>query len=162
MSYPTVPFQESWIASEKVDAKGVYRRPHRAAITNDIVTDAAGVVQYDYSILPVRRHNDWLGKGYEWVTIADAESLGMVAGSMRAQGLNPRDYIMDPRTNSPWNPAKYAADASQHAQDEHARLKALVEKHGVEATEDILGRPLPEALRQLGTKTPAKAKAVTA
>ena len=161
MSYPTVPFQESWIASENVDAKGVYRRPHRNAITNDVVTDALGVVAYDYSILPVRRHNDWLGKGFEWVTIADAESLGMVANSLRAQGLNPRDFIMDPRTNSPWNPAKYAANATQTAQTEHARLKALVEKHGVEATEEILGRPLPESLRSLAPKAKA-AKAVPA
>jgi hypothetical protein len=162
MSYPTVPFNSEWIASDKIDAKAVYRRPHRHAITNEIQRDAMGAVQWDYSILPIRRDNDWGAKGYEYVTIADAESLGMVAGSLRAQGLDPRSFIMDPRTNSPWVPEKYHANAQEAVNAEHARLRDMVAKYGVEATEEILKITLPAELRTVEAKdkAPARSKAV--
>jgi hypothetical protein len=159
MSYRCVPFSESWITSEKVDAQAVYKRPHRTPITGEIVRDAHGLPTWDYSVLPVRRHNDWLGKGFEYVTIANAESLGMVAGSLRAAGLDPRDFIMDPRTNSPWAPDKYAAVAQQDAQTEIDRLRTLVDKYGVEATEEMLRITLPEELRSRGKQAPKKAGA---
>jgi hypothetical protein len=155
MSYPTIPWNDEWLKSDKIDARGVYRRPHRHPITLDIERDALGHVLYDYSTLPIRAHNTWGAKGYQYVTIADAESLGMVAASLRAQGLDPRSFIMDPRTNSPWAPDKYLADAKQDAQDEHARLREMVEKHGVKATEEILRITLPEELRALAPKEPA-------
>ncbi len=159
MSYQTVPFSEAWITSEKIDAKAIYRRPHRHAITLEILRDENGAMRWDFSALPVRRHNDWLAKGFEYVTIADAESLGMVAGSLRAQGLDPRSFIADPRTNSPWHPDKYAAILKQDVADEYEKLRAFVEKHGAEAAEDFLGRPVPEALRGLGPKGAPKIKA---
>jgi hypothetical protein len=157
MSYPTVPFMAEWVNSDKIDAKAVYRRPHRHHITNEIQRDPSGVVLYDYSVLPIRRDNDWCGKGFEYVTIADAESLSMVAGSLRGQGLDPRSFIMDPRTNSPWGPEKYLANAKEDAKVEHDRLREMVEKHGVEATEDILKITLPDELRALAPKASSNA-----
>jgi hypothetical protein len=86
----------------------------------------------------------------------------MVAGSLRAQGLDPRSFIMDPRTNSPWVPEKYHANAQEAVNAEHARLRDMVAKYGVEATEEILKITLPAELRTVEAKdkAPARSKAV--
>jgi hypothetical protein len=85
-----VPFDPAWVLG-KLDLHAIYRRP------NGDVTMG----------LPVRRHLDWIRKGLEWVTLADAESLQAVAPSLRAQGYSPASFVADPRTNSPWSYEAY-------------------------------------------------------
>ena len=87
-----VPFDPAWVFG-KADLHAIYRRPN-----GDLTTG-----------LPVRRHLDWSRKGFEWVTLADADSLLAAANSLRAQGLDPRRYVVDPRTNSPWSYEAYVA-----------------------------------------------------
>ena len=137
-TFRAVPFQQGWITAEKVDAKAIYRRPHRAPITNDVTLDAHGRPCWDFVALPVRRHNDWLAKGFDYVTIADAESLGMVAGTLKALGLDPWSFVMDPRTNSPWHADLYLRTLAQDTGDEHARLRSLVAVHGSDMVEQIM------------------------
>lgn len=87
-----VPFDPAWVFG-KADLHAIYRRPN-----GDLTTG-----------LPVRRHLDWSRKGFEWVTLADTESLMAAAGSLRAQGYDPRRFVADPRTNSPWSYEAYVA-----------------------------------------------------
>lgn len=72
-----VPFCHEWSGSEtKLDLKGIY---HRAGEPGTLT-----------SPLPLRRHNDWMRKGFEFVTLASLEDLGMVAKFLQGnKGLDP-------------------------------------------------------------------------
>lgn len=144
--YPCVPLNYDWTGSTKLDIHGIYDRGN-----GDLCT------------LPLRRHQQWMAKGFTYVTLADAESLAVAAHSLRVMGKNPSDYIVgndgDGRP-TPWIPAKYLAEQGANRVDADAELKGLIEQYGVEQVEKIRGSKVPAHL--LPKAQAAKPKAGTA
>lgn len=173
--FKAVPFDETWINHDKIDVHAIYRRP----ILDDLgeqKLDAHGVPQWDYTGgLPVRRHLDWVKKGFQYVTLADGKSLSnkLVVAGLAAKGLRHTDFIMW-RTRTipatPWNPALYLASQSQHDRVQSDQLRTMVERLGSQAVLDVSRNfnplfELPVHLRDIppgGTvKVPAPAKTTT-
>src|SRR5919106_1444688 len=128
-TFKCVPFDSVWsIPGTKFDLKGIYRRPRRVVGAYDeitVATSAEGLPLWDLTgPFPIRRHSDWVAKGFEYVTLADLESLEKAAPSLRAKGLNVREYIQHPQLG-PWNPKLYAATAEQGDRVAFAELLAL-------------------------------------
>ena len=135
-----VPFLPQLSGDTKLDVRAIYRRP-----SGDLTCG-----------LPMRRHHQWQAKGFEYVTLADAESLGIAAPFLRANGWNPQDYVAgidgDGRP-TPWKVDLYLADVKEKQADLDAELRALIAEHGLETVEKIRGR-LPEHLRTSDVSTP--------
>lgn len=133
--FKPVPFYDEWIAHEKIDVHAIYRRPILADDGEQLL-DGHGVPQWDLTGgLPMRRHHDWVRKGYQYVTLADSKSLAnkIVQQLLRRDGLNAADFIMLRNRvvgTSPWNPKLYLA--SQQDVDRQAvdKLAAAVAKFG--------------------------------
>lgn len=133
MAFQCVPLNGDWATNTKLDMHAIYARPNG-----------------DLATLPMRRHHQWEAKGFRYVTLADAESLAIAVPFIRAQGLNPQDFVAgidgDGRP-TPWNVQAYLANQKAHQADADAELKALVEKYGVEQVEQIKGIKVPDHLR---------------
>ena len=66
-----IPFDPKWADSgSKLDLHAIYQR-------GDVI-----------SSFPVRRHNDWVGNGWRYVTLATAKDAREVAGYLRDKGLD--------------------------------------------------------------------------
>jgi hypothetical protein len=66
-----VPWNQAWSETgTKLDIKAIYRR-------GEVLTT-----------LPVRRHSDWVGKGWTYITLATAEDVVAVKPGLRAVGVN--------------------------------------------------------------------------
>src|SRR5688572_30283749 len=78
-----VPFNAQWITHDKIDVHAVYRRPRYKEDEYGEKTrelDKAGQPTWDLACgLPVKSHNTWLAKGFEYVTLSDRLSL-QIAG----------------------------------------------------------------------------------
>lgn len=151
-TFKCVPYDANWsIAGTRYDLKAIYRRPRRGTDEFDQVTNATnaeGQPLWDLtSPLPMRRHSDWIAKGFEYVTLADMDSLQKAAPSLQAKGLRIHDFIQHPQLG-PWNPKLYAATADATDKTQFQELLALVQQFGVVAVEQIRGQALPEALKQ--------------
>ncbi len=139
--FKAVPFNEAWINHEKIDIHAIYRRPILDDVGEQKVVD--GVPQWDLTGgLPVRRHLDWRKKGFEYVTLADAKSLGnkLVLKGLIEAGLDPKDFIMLRNRvvgATPWNPALYLQSQAQIDRGQMDKLRQLVEKLGSEAVTEI-------------------------
>lgn len=165
--FKAVPFDEAWIASDKIDVHAIYRRP----ILDDLgeqAVDKNGVPQWDLTGgLPVRRHYDWRRKGFEYVTLADGESLAKVAPLLRKQGLNASDFIMLRNRvvgATPWNPALYLASQQSVDRAQFDQLRTLVERLGSDVVLEVQrasnpGFQLPAHLRDIPPGGKAKAPA---
>lgn len=131
--FKAIPFNAAWITHDKIDIRAIYRRPVRDARGRQVVKD--GIPQWDLTGgLPVRRHQDWIRKGYEYVTLASgADVTREVADDLRAKGYNPRDFIMDEFEMSPWNPELYLATAGVVEQQAADALTEMVERFGSDA-----------------------------
>lgn len=143
MALKCVPLNPAWTGDTKLDLRGVYKRPN-----GDLATS-----------LPMRKHHAWEAKGLEYVTLADAESLAVAAPFLRAQGLNPQEFVAgvdgDGRL-TPWVYSVYAADAEVQQKTADAELQALIEQFGVETVEKIKGRKVPEHLKPVPVEAKAK------
>jgi len=128
-----VPLNPAWTGSEsQLDLKAVYRRQKRDNWGKPIL-DAQGREQWDTtSPLPLRRHHDWLAKGYEYITLADEESLKSVAGGLEHDW---RTYMNDKRTRSPFSSEVYQAEQKEALDKDIANLIRLVKEHGAESVE---------------------------
>lgn len=137
-----VPLDPAWVGSEtKLDLKAIYRRRKQNNWGVPIL-DADGVEQWDTTTpLPLRRHAAWLAKGFEYITLADFDSLQQVAGY-----LGPRwhDYTQDDRSRSPFSLEKYLSGMVQHKADALTKLRALVAKHGLDAVTDMKRAESPD------------------
>lgn len=141
MAFLCVPFDEGWAYSDKLDLKAIYRRPRLHPITGVQLTTATGVLAWDLvGGLPVRRHQDWLRKGFEYVTLADLESLRNVAPYLRQAGLDPQSYIQSRRPLGPWDAALYLADVQASEAADAAEVAAQVKQFGAEAVQALRGR----------------------
>ena len=157
-----VPFNSTWITHDKIDIHAIYRRPR-------FVTDEFGEDQREYDAdglpawdltgpLPVKQHNKWMQKGFEYVTLANRESLITAAKHGTLQGGSVREFDQH-QTGGPWNYRKYVAGQQSANTAELEQLRADVEKYGADAVEQIHRRRdphfvLPATLRA----EPAKAK----
>ncbi len=155
-----VPFNPVWIDNSRIDIHGIYRRPrfvedeygerHLALVD--------GVPLWDLtSPLPIRLHNKWTAKGFEYVTLANRESLRTASMTGTLHGSE-REYDQH-QTGGPWNYRKYldnlkqsTAEAEALAKQHHEKLKADVEKYGWEVVEEIRkqiepGFTVPESMK---------------
>lgn len=146
----TVPFNAGWLDNGSLDLLAVYRRPRLHAITKERLSDEQGKPLWDYVNLPIRRHNDWSKKGYQYVTLARVADLISVkqTGPEVLAGYK-RNGEPEERTFDVQSFLKFA-DVAEDAEFE--KLKALVAEMGPDAVEKVMrhGDPsfvLPEALR---------------
>lgn len=131
--FKAVPFNPKWIDHEKIDIHAIYRRPVLDHRGRQKFVD--GIAQWDYTGgLPVRRHHDYAKKGFEYVTLASgADMTKEVVAALRADGHNPRDFIMDDINMSPWDPELYLATIGQVEAEKADALTTMVEQFGSDA-----------------------------
>lgn len=135
-----VPFNEAWIAHDKIDVHAIYRRPvfkdddyGEPQRSYDKVT---GLPLWDLTgPLPVKQHNKWRAKGFEYVTLADKQSL-FVAGRNNTIEGNWRQYDQH-RQGGPWNYKLYDAGQISEQTKAAAQLESDVNRFGSEAVESI-------------------------
>lgn len=158
MALKLVPFSEAWITHDKIDVHAIYRRPR-------FVEDEYGEWQPQYDAdglqvwdltgpLPVRKHNAWRQKGFEYVTLANRDSLIIAAKAGTIE--NWRQYDQH-QTGGPWNYRKYIEGANSGRTAELDSLRANVEKFGWEAAEAIKQQTDPHFKMPDALKAPKKA-----
>jgi hypothetical protein len=151
-----VPFNPAWINHDKIDIKGIYRRP---VYTQDDwgepvrAHDADGLPLWDIvGPLPVKQHVNWTRKGFEFVTLAHKESLYAAArfGTLPA-GSTIEDFDQH-ATGGPWNARKYHEGGRDADKMALAQLKTDIDRFGADAVEAIRRQTdpafvLPDALK---------------
>jgi len=136
-----VPFNDEWPGSSS-DLRAIYERRQQDNWGNPVL-DADGNEQWDTTgPLPLRRHNDWVRKGFRYLTLADEDSLQKASGWLRSQGLDPMVFMQDRRNRSPFSLDLYMQGREERESAERAEWRRLVEKHGPETVVEIKG-PLP-------------------
>jgi len=161
-----VPFNQAWITHDKIDVHAIYRRPRYTK--DDYGEDQrevhaeTGEPTWDItSPLPVKQHSKWLAKGFEYVTVADRDSLRRAA--LHRTVLDEHGEACDWRvydqhqTGGPWNLRRYMEGLSSTTTLANDQLRADVEKYGPETVENIRRRyepgfRVPDHLRHLGPK----------
>jgi hypothetical protein len=140
-----VPLLPKWTGSEtKLDLKGIYRRPDPAGIT---LTGP----------LPLRRHMDWVGKGYEFVTLATQADLALVQAELRALGYDAHAMLDCYDRQGHFNVEKYLDVQSSREADRLADLQEKVDKFGADAVVEMMRVQEPGFRLPAGIKTkPAK------
>ena len=145
-----VPFRNQWAGSEtKLDLKAWYRRPCPEHGGFSLIGP-----------LPLRRHLDYLRKGYEYVTLATLEEVALVAPLLRAEGI---DIEAIRKSYSPKQPYgflidRYVKDERMKEADSLADLQAKVDKFGVEQVTEIMRMQDPAFVMPESIQAPAKAK----
>lgn len=180
MSLKLVPFNPAWINHDKIDIHAIYRRPR---FTQDgfgewhrELDKVSGMPTWDLTgALPLKQHNRWIGKGFEYVTLADRTSLATAAkfGTVTDEDGNVCDGRMydQHQTGGPWNFRKYFEGQQATTTREADELLADVNTFGSDVVEHIRRRTdrhfeLPPHLKGIpagGKKAePAPAPAVPA
>lgn len=135
-----VPFSHSWITNDKLDLKAIYRRPrYKEDDYGEMIRETTpdGLPAWDLTgPLPVKQHNKWNAKGFEYITLADRDSLHLAAAHKTIEG-DWRVYVQDPRTNGPWHYRKYVEGQAGVEQDAAQRLADLVEKYGPDMVQEM-------------------------
>ena len=157
-----VPFNAAWIDHDKIDVHAIYRRPR-------FVEDEFGEKQREYDKdglptwdltgpLPVKKDVTWRRKGFEYVTLANRESLIVAARTGTLIGGSIRDYDQH-QQGGPWNYRKYVQGQATTHSDAADQLKADIAKYGWEAVEAIRRQIDPDFTVPAHLKTPAPAAA---
>lgn len=159
MALKLVPFNPIWVEHDKLDLHGIYRRPRY--VKNDMDEDVQafenGVPQWDVTTpLPIKLHNRWTSKGFQYITLADRESLREAAKHGTLIGGSVRDYDQH-QTGGPWFYKLYVQGQTQLDTAAAAQLRSDVERFGADAVESIRRQAdpnfrLPPELR--GTTAP--------
>jgi len=162
MALRLVPFNQMWVTHHKLDLKGIYRRPRFTANDMDEIVQVFedGVPQWDIvGPLPIKQHNKFLAKGFEFITLADRTSLNTAAkfGTLPA-GTSARDFDQH-QTGGPWYYKLYAQGQVTMDTAAAQQLRADVERFGADAVEELRRRDnpnfrLPPDLRSLGRPAP--------
>ena len=145
-----VPFHEKWAGSEtKLDLKAWYRRPS---------------VHGGFSLvgpLPLRRHLDWVRKGFDYVSLSTLEELGLVAAQLRAEGhnLDALRQAFDRRTGL-FDLAAYQKTEQTKDTAFLADLQQKVDKHGAETVLELMRMQDPAFVMpaSIVTEAPAAVK----
>src|SRR5689334_9256179 len=93
-----IPFNSAWVDHTKLDLKAIYRRPRY--VKDEFDQDVRelgpdGLPLWDLTTpLPVKQHNKWVAKGFEYVTLADRDSLieAYRKSTLLPARAHPRDY----------------------------------------------------------------------
>lgn len=158
-----IPFNDKWLTLDRMDVHAIYRRPrykedqfgemHRELNDRGLPTwDLTGP-------LPVKQHNKWRAKGFEYVTLANRDSLVLAArAGTLPEGTRFHDWVQDTTTNGPWNYKKYIVGQEQTTTLEAEQLEADVREFGSAAVETIRRRHdqtfrLPDHLRDIAPRT---------
>lgn len=146
-----IPFDANWLDSGTKDLMAVYRRPRTQAITGARLSDEQGRPQWDYSNLPIRRHNDWLKKGYQYVTLARVSDLIAVKERATPELLACYGRSGEPEERT-FDIQAYLKHAVVEEDVEFEKLRALVHQVGSDAVIAVNRSTnphfeLPEALR---------------
>lgn len=135
-----VPFNHAWITNDKIDLKAIYRRPrYTEDAYGEMVreTTADGLPAWDLTGgLPVKSHNKHVAKGFEYVTLADRDSLHIAATHKTIDG-DWRQYVQDPRTGGPWHYRKYVEGQTVADAEATQRLAEMVAKYGPDLVQDM-------------------------
>lgn len=146
MSLKLVPFNPAWVNHDKIDIKAIYRRPRFKADEFgefDREYDANGIPTWDLTgPLPIKQHNKWMAKGFEYVTLADRASLQTAArfSTLMDDSGQPTNNWMQydqHQSGGPWSYKKYHAGIQQTTTLAAQELEAQVAKFGWEAVEAI-------------------------
>lgn len=143
--FKCVPLNHAWTADTKLDIHAIYKRRN-----GDLMT------------LPMRGHAKWMAKGFEYVTLADAESFKVAIPFIRSLGVDHREFICGidgTGRDTCWDVEQYLANRGVETAAEDAEIKGLVEKYGVELVEQIKGTKVPAHLKPEAKKATAKAGA---
>lgn len=108
-----VPFNPKWADSgSKLDIQAIYQR-------GDVI-----------SSFPVRRHNDWIQKGWHYVTLATAADAREVAGELRSMGVDLAKLQTSYETNAraAFKVQEYLKELPQREADETVALEARLAK----------------------------------
>lgn len=135
-----VPFNDAWITHDKIDIKAIYRRPR---YTEDAYgemireVDANGLPTWDLTgPLPVKSHNKHRAKGFEYLTLADRDSLVTAGKHGTIQG-DWREYVQDPRTGGPWHYRKYVEGEVVAVTEAAGKLREMVQKYGPAMVQEV-------------------------
>lgn len=135
-----VPFNDAWVGHDKLDIKAIYRRPRftKDEFDQEIrETGPDGLPVWDLTgPLPIKQHNKWRAKGFEYVTLADRDSLNAAAKAGTLMGGSVRDYDQH-QTGGPWNYKMYAATQSTVDNAALLQLRENVQRFGSEVYEAI-------------------------
>lgn len=146
MSLKLVPFNSAWTNHDKIDIHAIYRRPR---FVEDEFGERSreyknGVATWDMTgPLPIRQHSRWLAKGFEYVTLANRESLMVAykAGTL-PEGATVSTYDQH-QTGGPWNWKKYCAGQEADMTAEAEQIASDVRLFGSEAVTKIMRRSDP-------------------
>jgi hypothetical protein len=150
-----VPFNNAWITHDKIDIKGIYRRPRwtKDEFDQDVQeVGPDGQPLWDITgPLPLKQHNKWSAKGFEFITLADRDSLIAAARAATLLDGSARDYDQH-QTGGPWNYKMYLAGQQDRDSAASLQLRENVQRFGSEAYEAIRREThptftLPKALR---------------
>ena len=121
-------------SDNKLDLRAVYRRK-KCDNWGKPILDAEGREQWDVTgPLPLRRHGDYVRKGFEYITLADEQSLLDAAQPLSAAGIDWRQFAnQERRTRSPFNPVLYADDTRSNRERELETLRDLIARIGPDA-----------------------------
>lgn len=142
-----VPFKDIWIGHDKLDIKAIYRRPRYVEDAyGEMIREVGpdGLPAWDLTGgLPVKNHNKHKAKGFEYVTLADKNSL--LAAAAAGTVDDPRQYLgQDPRTGGPWHYRKYVEGQAIADTDAAQRLADLVAKYGPEMVQEMKRESEPD------------------
>lgn len=161
MSLKLVPFNPTWVQHDKIDVHAIYRRPR-------YVEDKFGEMQREHDRdglptwdltgpLPVRQHTRWAAKGFQYVTLANRESLFIAAKyNTLPEGTNAREFDQH-QTGGPWSYRRYLEGQEVALQAEAEQLRDDVAEFGSVAVETIRRRfdpgfVMPEHLKNVAPR----------
>lgn len=143
-----VPFNSAWVSHDKLDIKAIYRRPRFVEDRyGELMRELDAQNQPTWDItgpLPVRSHNRWLAKGFEYITLADRESLvaAFRFGTLLPEGAKAQDYDQH-TTGGPWNYKRYVEGQETVVSDFMSTLEQDVNEFGAEVVEKLHRRQQP-------------------
>lgn len=146
MSLLCVPLNAAWTGPESgLDLRAIYAR-RRQDNWGDPVLNPDGTEQWDTTgPLPLRRHEAWVRKGFQYITLADEDSLVAVAKSIEATtGRSWRDFIQNRRTRSPFDLEKWLAGRRDADLASRQAFRDLVAQIGLDAVTVVKRADQPE------------------
>ena len=139
-----VPFNDVWVSHPKLDLHAIYKRPRFAqGEYGESVRErtADNVPTWDITApLPVRQHQRWLAKGFEYVTLATRTDLARAAQVGTVDGA-PAAFLA--RNGHPWSWPDYVRQARAEQDGTLEELRRDVAKFGALAVETIRRRNDP-------------------
>src|SRR5690349_20455962 len=166
-----VPFNPIWISHDKIDIKGIYRRPRYVQDAYgewERELDKDGLPTWDITTpLPIKQHVKFQSKGFEYITLADRESLLTAAkfgtvleedGKTSTHGDGWKQYDQH-QTGGPWSWKKYAEGQAHTTTREAEQIIADVHEFGSETVLKLRRREnphfvLPPHLQNIAPGTP--------